>query len=88
MASPSKPAAAAEPNESSKAPREAAAPAAAAPPTTTGPVSKSKLRTRVLAVGAVVIVALATYYGWPELRLLLNTVSTDDAYVNGHVTFV
>ncbi|MGD9637271.1 MAG: efflux RND transporter periplasmic adaptor subunit, partial [Pirellulales bacterium] len=42
----------------------------------------------VLAVGAVVIVALATYYGWPELRLLLNTVSTDDAYVNGHVTFV
>ena len=27
-------------------------------------------------------------YGIPWIRLTLNTVSTDDAYVNGHVTFV
>jgi len=26
--------------------------------------------------------------GIPWIRLALNTVSTDDAYVNGHVTFV
>ena len=27
-------------------------------------------------------------YGIPWIRLTLNTVSTDDAFVNGHVTFV
>lgn len=27
-------------------------------------------------------------YGVPWIRLTLDTVSTDDAYVNGHVTFV
>ncbi len=39
----------------------------------------------VLAVGAV---ALAIYFGIPMVDLALNTVSTDDAYVTGHVTFV
>jgi membrane fusion protein (multidrug efflux system) len=39
---------------------------------------------------AVVVVGLAAsgYYLVPWLRTVLNTVSTDDAYVNGHVTFV
>src|SRR5262249_38178864 len=32
-------------------------------------------------------VAVAAYFLVPWLLLLLNTVSTDDAYVNGHVTF-
>ena len=27
-------------------------------------------------------------FGVPWIELTLNTVSTDDAYVNGHVTFV
>ncbi len=36
--------------------------------------------------GAVVLVALIA--GVPWIRQLLSTVSTDDAYVNGHVTFV
>jgi membrane fusion protein (multidrug efflux system) len=36
--------------------------------------------------GAVVLVALIA--GIPWIRQLLSTVSTDDAYVNGHVTFV
>jgi membrane fusion protein (multidrug efflux system) len=36
----------------------------------------------VLALGAILV------YGIPWIRLTLNTVSTDDAFVNGHVTFV
>jgi membrane fusion protein (multidrug efflux system) len=32
--------------------------------------------------------AAALIFGVPRIRLALNTVSTDDAYVNGHVTFV
>lgn len=30
----------------------------------------------------------AAYFGWPTIDLALHTISTDDAYVNGHVTFV
>ena len=37
-------------------------------------------------LGAVVIAAAV--YGIPWIRFVLNTVSTDDAFVNGHVTFV
>ena len=37
-------------------------------------------------LGAVVIAAAA--YGIPWIRFVFATVSTDDAYVNGHVTFV
>jgi membrane fusion protein (multidrug efflux system) len=37
---------------------------------------------------AVVGVAVAGYFLVPWIVLVLNTVSTDDAYVNGHVTFV
>jgi hypothetical protein len=46
---------------------------------------KRKLTTAVL--GAVVLAA-ALIFGVSWIRLALNTVSTDDAYVNGHVTFV
>ncbi|HEY8033793.1 MAG TPA: HlyD family secretion protein [Methylocella sp.] len=40
--------------------------------------------------GAAVVLALAIFavFGIPWLKLMLTTVSTDDAYVNGHVTFV
>jgi membrane fusion protein (multidrug efflux system) len=37
-------------------------------------------------LGAAVIAAAV--YGIPWIRYVLSTVSTDDAYVNGHVTFV
>ncbi len=37
-------------------------------------------------LGAVVIAAAV--FGIPWIRQTLNTVSTDDAFVNGHVTFV
>jgi membrane fusion protein, multidrug efflux system len=45
---------------------------------------------RRLAIGglAVLGLAVALIFGVPWIRLTLNTVSTDDAYVNGHVTFV
>ena len=38
-------------------------------------------------LGALVLAAVAAV-GIPYIRQTLNTVSTDDAYVNGHVTFV
>ena len=38
-------------------------------------------------LGALILVA-ACVFGIPWIREMLNTVSTDDAYVNGHVTFV
>jgi membrane fusion protein (multidrug efflux system) len=37
---------------------------------------------------AMLLVAISIYFGVPILSHMLNTVSTDDAYVNGHVTFV
>jgi membrane fusion protein, multidrug efflux system len=62
------------------------------PPTEPGskPASKQRftLRRKLLigVLGAVVIAAAV--YGIPWIGFVLNTVSTDDAYVNGHVTFV
>jgi membrane fusion protein (multidrug efflux system) len=40
-------------------------------------------------LGAVLLgLGAAVYFGFPWVQTMLNTVSTDDAYVNGHVTFV
>ena len=41
-----------------------------------------------MAAAAVIGVAVAAIYLVPWVQTVLNTVSTDDAYVNGHVTFV
>ncbi|HTB45304.1 MAG TPA: HlyD family secretion protein [Acetobacteraceae bacterium] len=49
------------------------------------PTRKRKLLAGVLGV-AVLTVFLV--FGIPWVEAMLNTVSTDDAYVNGHVTFV
>jgi membrane fusion protein, multidrug efflux system len=45
---------------------------------------------RRLAIGVLAALVLAAIwkYGVPWIELTLNSVSTDDAYVNGHVTFV
>ena len=53
------------------------------------PDRQSKRRRRLLigALGALILV-VACVFGIPWIRFALNTVSTDDAYVNGHVTFV
>jgi membrane fusion protein, multidrug efflux system len=50
---------------------------------------RTKLRKR-LAIGVVAVLVLVAIWkiGVPWVELSLNTVSTDDAYVNGHVTFV
>ena len=37
---------------------------------------------------AALVLAIVVVFGIPWIREILNTVSTDDAYVNGHVTFV
>jgi len=49
--------------------------------------SGSKRRLVIGALGVLVLAAVLIF-GVPWIRLTLNTVSTDDAYVNGHVTFV
>lgn len=54
-----------------------------------GVVSPPK-RSRQLLVLLLVVVALAVsgYLAAPAIRTAMNTVSTDDAYVNGHATFL
>ena len=45
-------------------------------------------RSLVIGVLGVLVLAAVLIFGVPWIRLTLNTVSTDDAYVNGHVTFL
>jgi membrane fusion protein, multidrug efflux system len=53
------------------------------------PDRRSMWRRRLLmGVLGVLILIVACVFGIPWVREMLNTVSTDDAYVNGHVTFV
>jgi membrane fusion protein (multidrug efflux system) len=42
----------------------------------------------LLSAGIVVSLAVGGYFLAPWVKNAMNTVSTDDAYVNGHVTFV
>ncbi len=60
-------------------------PSAQAPP---APHRPRWRRTLLFAVLAILGAAGVWFYGIPWVQLSLNTVSTDDAYVNGHVTFV
>ncbi|WFU73395.1 HlyD family secretion protein [Bradyrhizobium sp. CB2312] len=63
--------------------------------TVTDPVAESRptnrrftMRRKLLigVLGAAVVVA--AFYGIPWIRFALSTVSTDDAFVNGHITLV
>ncbi len=57
-------------------------------PATTG-AAKPALRRRLLwLAGGAVVLAVAAYFLAPSVSTALNTVSTDDAFVNGHYTFV
>jgi membrane fusion protein, multidrug efflux system len=60
------------------------------PPQTIPPPDRQSTRRRRLLIGVLgaVVLAAVCVLGIPWIRLALNTVSTDDAYVNGHVTFV
>src|SRR6516162_8210504 len=49
---------------------------------------RSPRRRLLLGVLGVLILAAALWFGIPYILLTLSTVSTDDAFVNGHVTFV
>ena len=50
---------------------------------------KSTRKRKLLAgVLGVAVLAVLLVFGIPWVREMLDTVSTDDAYVNGHVTFV
>jgi membrane fusion protein (multidrug efflux system) len=57
-----------------------------------GPVAqdaqKSARKRKVLAGVGVAVLIVFLVFGIPSIVRMLNTVSTDDAYVNGHVTFV
>ncbi len=62
-------------------------------PPDSGPVpqqARKATRKRKLLFGAlgVAVLAVLLVVGIPWVEDMLNTVSTDDAYVNGHVTFV
>jgi membrane fusion protein (multidrug efflux system) len=62
-------------------------------PPASGPVpqdAQKATRKRKLLAGAlgVAVVAVLLVFGIPWVEAMLSTVSTDDAYVNGHVTFV
>ena len=56
------------------------------PPVATPPAPR--WRKWLLLAGAAAGLAVAGYFLVPWVDMALNTVSTDDAYVNGHVTFV
>jgi len=63
----------------------------AQPPPALRPVPQRARKTqRKLLAGAagVAVLAVVLVFGIPWVEAMLNTVSTDDAYVNGHVTFV
>jgi membrane fusion protein (multidrug efflux system) len=69
------------------APTAGSRPGSATAPAETGQPSRLPRRSLLLA-GCVVGLAVAGYFLVPWVRTALDTVSTDDAYVNGHVTFV
>ena len=48
----------------------------------------SRRRRLLIGVLGALILVVACVFGIPWIRFAFNTVSTDDAYVNGHVTFV
>jgi membrane fusion protein, multidrug efflux system len=61
-------------------------------PAGSGPVppGRTSARRRKLLIGGLgaIVIAILAVLGIPTIRRALNTVSTDDAYVNGHVTLV
>jgi membrane fusion protein, multidrug efflux system len=48
----------------------------------------SPMRKLLVGLLAIAVIAALVVFGIPWVKEMLNTVSTDDAYVDGHVTFV
>ncbi len=65
---------------------EAAAQAVQSPAAPPSPLQRH--RKWIIGAGIVFALILVGRYGVPWVHTMLNTVSTDDAYVNGHVTYV
>jgi len=59
----------------------------ASPPKPNAPPNHRNRRL-VIGMAGVLVLVVALIFVVPWIRLTLTTVSTDDAYVNGHVTFV
>jgi membrane fusion protein (multidrug efflux system) len=60
----------------------------ASKPVPPGGQRSTRRRRLLLGVLGVLVLAAALWFGIPYILLSLRTVSTDDAFVNGHVTFV
>src|SRR6185437_8635021 len=72
-----------------KSPPEVRNSSAGAPSVVSGAPSPARRRPRrLMLLAGVVVVAVAGFFLTPVIRTALDTVSTYDAYVNGHVTFV
>src|SRR5690348_8264127 len=73
-------------NETSEANSHASTPVAPTPPAVKPAAPARKARWRWIVIIAIVLILAIV--GIPYLHAALTTVSTDDAYVNGHVTLV
>ncbi len=60
----------------------------ASPPISPAAQRSTRRRRLLMAMVGALVLVLASVFGIPWIRLALSTVSTDDAFVNGHVTFV
>jgi membrane fusion protein, multidrug efflux system len=68
--------------------RDAKSPHTASQPVPPGAHRATRRRRLLLGVLGVLVLAAALWFGIPYIVLTLSTISTDDAFVNGHVTFV
>src|SRR5262245_10614969 len=90
MTSPDSPAPEPTPTGATAAPDSRPPPAGSpdSPPPVAGAPLPDRRRQRMFQILGVVALFVALFEGVPWLRTALSTVSTDDAFVNGHVTFV
>src|SRR5262249_4203000 len=87
MTSPDSPAPNQAPARAGAAPAETPPPHAVPNPLAEAPAPSARRRWLLRGVGVLALL-LILFEGIPWVRNALRTVSTDDAYVNGHVTFV
>ena len=87
MASPDNPALGQRPDSAETAPDQTPPPHAVSSPPPATPAPSARRRWLLGGVGVLALL-LILFEGIPWVRTTLQTVSTDDAYVNGHVTFV
>ena len=87
MASPDSPALGQPPAHADTAPAQTPPPREVPDPPVSAPTPSARRRWLLRGVGILALL-LVLFEGIPWVRNALQTVSTDDAYVNGHVTFV